>query len=178
MRQLTDAERVRRFLHELARAAEDGARCYLTGGATAVLMGWRPTTIDVDVKLVPESDAMLRAIAQLKDALAINVELASPADFIPELPGWAERSVFVAQEGKLAVFHYDLYAQALAKIERGHAQDVGDVRELLRRSLVEPSRLRDLYDRIEPELYRYPALHAPSFRAAVEEALREAERLQ
>jgi hypothetical protein len=140
----------------------------LTGGATAVLLGWRPTTIDVDVKLEPETDALLRAIAGLKERLHINVELASPADFIPELPGWEDRSVFVAQHGKLAVFHYDLYAQALAKIERSHAQDVGDVREMVGRGLVEPARLLELFGRIEPELYRYPALDPRSFRRAVE----------
>jgi hypothetical protein len=35
--------------------------------------------------LVPEQDDVLRAIPQLKDRLRINVELASPADFIPVL---------------------------------------------------------------------------------------------
>ncbi|MDQ7828028.1 MAG: hypothetical protein QN122_05460 [Armatimonadota bacterium] len=29
------------------------ARVYFTGGATALLYGWRETTLDVDVKLVP-----------------------------------------------------------------------------------------------------------------------------
>lgn len=172
MRPLADAERVHAFLRELARATEEPTRAYLTGGASAVLMGWRPTTIDVDLKLVPERDALLRAIARLKDALAINVELAAPSDFIPVPPGWEERSRFVEQEGALAVFHYDFHAQALAKIERGHTQDMADVREMLRRGLVEPQRLRELFDRIEPELYRYPALDGPSFRRAVEEAAR------
>lgn len=92
MRRLADTDAVRAFLRELARSAEEAARVYLTGGATAVLLGWRPTTIDVDMKLVPEADALLRAIARLKDQLAINVELAAPSDFIPELPGWDGRS--------------------------------------------------------------------------------------
>ena len=168
MRRLADAEGIRAFLRELGRSAEASARVYLTGGATAVLHGWRPTTIDVDVKLVPESDALLRAIARLKDELAINVELASPSDFIPALPGWEERSVFVAQERLLAAYHYDLYAQALAKIERGHAQDVADVRVMMQRGLVQPPRLLELFGRIEPQLFRYPAVDPPSFRRAVE----------
>lgn len=172
MRRLTDAERLRAFLQALARATDTVCRLYLTGGGTAVLYGWRPTTIDVDVKLVPEPDAVLRAIARLKDELQINVELASPADFIPELPGWEDRSVFVMQEGKLAVFHYDLYAQALAKIERGHAQDVADVKVMLSRELVERAKLLDLFGRIEPALYRYPALDPRTFRRAVEDAIR------
>jgi len=174
MRRLADAERIRRFLHDLAPAARRPTRLYLVGGATAVLLGWRPTTIDVDLKLVPESDELLRALSQLKESLAINIELAAPSDFIPELPGWEERSPFVVQEGQLAVYHYDPYSQALAKIERGHAQDIVDVREMLRTRLVEPARLRDLFARIEPELFRYPAVDPPSFRDAVDRALREA----
>ncbi len=170
MRRVADAARVTEFLHALARDAVDTGRVYLTGGATAVLLGWRPSTIDVDLKLVPEQDALLRAIARLKDELAINVELAAPSDFIPEVPGWEARSPFAMQAGRLAVYHYDLYAQALAKIERGHAQDVADVRVMLARGLVEAPTLRSLFERIEPELFRYPALNPRSFREAVENA--------
>jgi len=172
MRHLADADGVRIFLQALGRAAKGPARLYLTGGATAVLLGWRATTIDVDLKLVPESDDLLRAVARLKDELGINVELAAPSDFIPEVPGWAERSPFVAQEGQLTVYHYDLYAQALAKIERGHAQDVGDVREMVERGLVEAQRLVELFRQIEPVLYRYPALDPRAFHNAVEAAVR------
>jgi hypothetical protein len=168
MRGVADAERVRAFLRALGRAADVPARVFLTGGATAVLLGWRPTTIDVDLKLVPESDTLLRAIARLKDELAVNVELAAPSDFIPEVPGWEERSLFVADEGRLAVYHYDPYAQALAKIERGHAQDVADVRAMMETGLVAGGRLLELFSRIEPNLYRYPALDPRTFRSAVE----------
>jgi hypothetical protein len=172
MRGVADAERVRAFLRALGRAADVPARVFLTGGATAVLLGWRPTTIDVDLKLVPESDTLLRAIARLKDELAVNVELAAPSDFIPEVPGWEERSLFVADEGRLAVYHYDPYAQALAKIERGHAQDVADVRAMMETGLVAGGRLLELFSRIEPNLYRYPALDPRTFRSAVEAAAR------
>ena len=41
---------------------------------------------------------------------------------------------------------------------------------MLGRGLVDPRRLLDYFARIEPELYRYPAIHPPSFRRAVEEA--------
>ena len=61
---------------------------YLTGGATAVLIGWRESTIDVDIKLVPETDELLREIPSLKERLQINVELASPDQFIPVREGW------------------------------------------------------------------------------------------
>lgn len=152
-----------------AEASGDGA-AYLTGGATAVLIGWRDTTIDVDLRLIPEHDRLLRALPRLKDELALNVELASPDDFIPVPPGWADRSVFVAREGRLTFYHYDLYAQALAKVERAHVRDLEDVDMMVARGLVQPEEALAYFARLEPELYRYPALDPRSFRRRVEEA--------
>jgi hypothetical protein len=169
MRELANAERIRRFMRALGREAGESGRAYLTGGATAVMLGWRESTIDVDLALVPESDRLLRALPRLKDDLQINVELASPADFIPVPSGWEDRGIFVAQEGRLAFFHFDLYAQALSKVERAHAQDLEDVRALLERGLVVPAGALDYFERIEPELYRYPAVDPGSFRRRVEE---------
>ena len=171
MRRPVDEKRVRDFLHALARSSELEARVYLTGGATAVLYGWRPTTIDLDLKIVPEQDSILRAIPRLKEELEINVELASPDDFIPELPGWQERSPFIEREGRVSFHHYDPYAQALAKIERGHEKDLEDAREMLGRGLIEAARLRGFYEAIESRLYRYPAIDPKSFRRALEDFL-------
>ena len=133
MRELADAERIRRFMSALGPSAPDEATCYLTGGATAVLIGWRATTVDVDIALDPEYDELLRVLPRLKDELHINVELASPRDFIPLPDGWAERSPFVAREGRLTFRHFDPYAQSLAKLERGHARDLDDVRAMMER---------------------------------------------
>ena len=146
---------------------------YLTGGATAVLEGWRQSTIDVDLRFEPESDALLREIPALKESLGVNVELASPPDFIPELPGWRERSPFLFRTGNVDVHHFDPYSQALSKIERGFAQDLEDVRELIGRRLVEPGRLRELFDAIEPEMFRYPAIDPPAFRRKLDQALED-----
>lgn len=151
--------------------ADEETRLYFTGGATAVLFGWRQATIDVDVRFVPESDRLFRAIPSLKEILEINVELASPSDFIPELPGWQERSLFITREGKVSFYHYDLYAQVLAKVERSHSQDVADVQEMIRRGLVRPARVWAFFSLIEPQLYRYPAVHPSSFRTAVEKVV-------
>lgn len=174
MRQVADASHIRQLMSALGSKAEQDTRIYFTGGATAVLMGWRATTIDVDLKVVPETDQLLQTIPSLKEQLAINVELASPADFIPELPGWDARSIYIARAGALSFYHYDFYAQALAKIERGHTQDRDDVRQMLRRSLIEPAIVRRYFDEIEPLLYRYPAIDPPSFRQALDEMLSEA----
>ncbi len=74
MREIADANRLERFMDALGAAVRSHGRVYLTGGATAVLMGWRAETVDVDIKLVPDSDEVLRAIPRLKEELALNVE--------------------------------------------------------------------------------------------------------
>ena len=173
MRPLADRERIQRLLEALGRAARSDVRLYLVGGATAVLLGWRGTTIDVDFVVRPEDESLLRAIPALKEELQINVELASPADFIPVPPGWEDRGTFVARIGRVTCFHFDLYAQALAKVERGHRQDLADVHEMLTRGLIDRQRALEYFARIEPELYRFPALDPPSFRRAVGEAFGE-----
>lgn len=171
MRALADEDRIRRFMRAFGAEAVDDGRVYFTGGATAVLHGWRDSTIDIDIRMVPEQDALFRAIPRLKEQLQINVELASPDHFIPVRAGWEDRSPFIAREGRVSFHHFDFYAQALAKIERGHAQDVIDVGELLRRRLVDGPGLLDYYHAIEPLLYRYPALDPATFRAAVLRAM-------
>lgn len=169
MRQVTDADRIERVMAALADAARAAGRVYFTGGTTAVLLGWRPSTVDVDLKLVPESDEILRAIAPMKERLEVNVELASPADFIPVPAGWEDRGLFIRQVGRLSFFHFDLYAQALSKIERGHQRDLADVAQMVQRGLVDPAKARDYFTRIEPQLFRFPAIDPPTFRRAVEE---------
>lgn len=158
-------------MRALARHVSAEGRIYLTGGACAVLLGWRTSTLDVDIKVIPDSNDVMRAIATLKESLNMNVELASPDDFIPALPGWHDRSRFITREGTLSFYHYDFYAQALAKIERAHDIDRDDVRQMFAAGLVEPAKLRGLFEAIEPELYRYPAIGAQRFRRAVESTL-------
>jgi hypothetical protein len=171
MRALTDRSRIQTFMEALGREARAEARVYFTGGVCAVLLGWRSATIDADIRIVPDRDELFRALPVLKERLRMNVELASPPDFIPELPGWEERSPFISREGLVSFHHYDFYSQALAKIERGHAQDGGDVRSMLDGGLVEATRLRHLHSQIEPRLERYPAIDPAAFRRALDEAL-------
>jgi hypothetical protein len=169
MRELADEPRIRRLMQSLGAAASREGVCFLTGGATAVLLGWRETTLDVDLRLEPDQDELLRALPRIKEELAVNVELASPADFIPLPEGWEERSPLIERAGRLSFRHFDLYSQALAKLERGHAQDLGDVRELLARGLVDAAQLRSFFREIEPELYRFPAVDPADFRRSVRE---------
>ncbi|TMC67727.1 MAG: hypothetical protein E6J13_16045 [Chloroflexi bacterium] len=170
MRELANAERIARFMRALGRSADAEGACYLTGGATAVLIGWRRSTIDVDIRLAPDTDQLLRAIQRLKEELHINVELASPDDFIPVPIGWEDRSLFVVLEGRLSFYHFDPYSQALSKLERGHDQDLGDVLAMVDRGLVDPTRAVAYFEQIEPELFRYPAIDPGAFRRRVEKA--------
>jgi hypothetical protein len=171
MRQRVDRERLEQFLHLLAANVGQPVKIYLTGGATAILLGWRDATIDIDLQVIPEDDRILRAIPTLKEQLNINVELASPADFIPEVPGWETRSRFIMQVRTVAVYHYDFYAQALSKIERFHERDITDVKQMLKLRLIEPDRLRELFEQIVPSLYRFPAISPKAFRQSLESIL-------
>jgi len=172
MRSLTSFESVRRFMEAVGRATRSESRVYFTGGVSAVLLGWRDATVDIDLSITPDDDEFLTLLPSLKTELGINVELASPAHFVPELPGWQDRSVFIARHGFVTFLHYDFYSQALSKIERGHDQDLRDVESMFDHGLVDARRLRELFEMIVPRLYRYPALSPESLRNAVEETLR------
>ena len=163
MRHETNRERVEKLMVELGRAAREPGRIYFTGGVSAVLIGWREMTMDVDLKPDPEPVGIFDALPRLKDELEINIELASPDDFIPALDGWQGRSVFIARHGRIDFFHYDFYAQALAKIERDHDRDRRDVAEMIARGLVEKARLLDCFREIEPKLARFPAIEPRAF---------------
>ena len=171
MRRLTDAARLAQFMRMLGRRTRRPGRVYLVGGACAVLLNWRSTTIDIDLDLDPALEALLREIPAIKEELEVNVELASPAHFIPALPGWQERSPFIVREGTIDFHHYDFHAQALSKIERGHARDFDDVQAMVALGLVDPARLSEFFAMIAPDLYRYPAIDPATFRRAVEDAV-------
>ena len=136
MRAETDRAKLERFMAALGERVSGAGTVYLTGGATALLQGWRKATIDVDIKPDPEPPGLFEAIPALKDELDINVELASPDQFIPPIPGWRERSVFIARHGSISYYHYDPYGQALSKLQRGHERDLADVRSLVREKAV------------------------------------------
>jgi hypothetical protein len=169
MRAAADSAKINAFMGALGKAVKGSGRVYLTGGATALLHGWRTTTIDVDLKADPEPAGFFEAIAAIKDSLDVNVELAAPDQFIPELPGWRDRSPFIARHGAVEFHHYDLYSQALSKIERGHDRDVSDVRSMLEHRLIAKDKLWELFEAIEPGLIRYPAITPSEFRHSVEQ---------
>ena len=158
-------------MREVGKRATLPAKVYLVGGSSSVLQGWRASTVDVDVRIVPDTE-ILKLLPGIKNDLDLNVELAAPDEFIPALPGWEARSVWIAREGRVDFLHYDFYAQALAKLERGLGHDRDDVTRMVASALVVPAEALSLFQLIEPELYRFPAVDPATFRRAVESAFK------
>lgn len=148
------------FLRRLGAAADTPGRCFLTGGASALLEGWRRTTVDIDLHFDPEPAGVFEAIPGLKRDLGVNVKLAAPFHFVPVPAGWADRSPAVGQFGRLEVHHFDFIGQALAKLARGFARDLEDVQAMLARGFITPAGLRHAFEEVQPLLVRYPALDA------------------
>ncbi len=169
MREPVDKERIEAFMAAIGSRVHGSGRIYLTGGATALLHGWRLSTIDIDVKPDPEPEGFFEAVAELKESLSMNVELASPDQFLPELPGWRSRSRFIDRFGSVDFYHYDLYSQALSKIERGHDRDRHDVVAMVDRDLIDQTRLWDLFVEIAPDLVRFPSIDGATLRMNVGE---------
>ena len=167
MRAIVDPSKLRAFMAELGRRARGPGRVYLTGGATALDLGWRASTVDIDLKLDPEPPGVFQVIAELKEELDVNVELASPDQFLPPVPGWRERSSFIVRHGTVDFYHFDPLSQALAKLARGHERDLADVHSMLRLALFSAADLIDGLAKISRDLDRYPALDAPAFERRV-----------
>ena len=168
MREPVTEARLREFMRAIAAEAREAGRIYIAGGGSAVLEHWRENTVDIDITIVPDRDRILRAIPDLKERFHVNVELASPADFVPPLPGWEDRCRFIVREGLISFYHFDFYTQALSKLERAHHKDLLDVESMVRHGFVDPKRLLVMFEEVAGLLYKYPALNPPTLRAAVE----------
>lgn len=168
MRQAVQKKQIEKTLAELAKRCKGPGRIYVVGGTTAVLSGWRESTADIDMKMGLEPQGIFEAIRDLKNELQVNIELASPDDFMPALPGWEERSQFIVTLHEVTFYHYDFYAQALSKILRAHGRDLKDVQSMLDSKLVNPKELVRFFTMIESQLIRYPSIDPSDFRKKVE----------
>lgn len=168
MRKELTRKRLLSLMKELARTAPRRGRhrVYLVGGGTAVYLGWRRSSVDVD--LCSDGDAVFRDIQGIKERINVNIEFARPEDFVPSLAGSADRHVFIDTAGSISFYHYDPYAQLLSKVVRGFQRDLDDAREFVRSGMVNPRRFRSLVAEIPESTYaKYPNLS----RAAVEKAV-------
>jgi len=169
VRQKVSKSLLHRFMAELARRSHGPGKVYFTGGATALLLDLREQTIDIDIKIEPEPRGVFEAISALKNELDLNIELASPADFIPAPAQWQELATHVTKIDELSFFHYDFAMQALAKIERGFSHDLTDAAALISKGYISVQQLRERFSQIEPGLIRYPAIDAHRFALKVEQ---------
>ena len=168
MRRELTGEALQELMTELARTAprSESFRVYLVGGGTAVLAGWRASTLDAD--LYADRDEVFQDIQGIKERLNLNVEFARPEDFVPPLSGSDERHRFIARVEGIEFFHYDPYAQLLSKVVRGFRKDLLDAERFVRSGWVDAARLRHLVEAIPETAYaRYPSLSRESVLEAV-----------
>ena len=164
---VADATRIEQFMRELGRAVRVEGRVYLTGGDGS--SGWRDTTIDVDIKLIPDHDEILREIPRTQGELEPQRRAGGAIRFHPPTRGLGGSKSLIRREGQLSFHHFDPAAQALSKAERGHAQDVRDIEAMIATGLVNPAEVLIQFKAIEPELFRFPAIDPASFRKAIED---------
>lgn len=167
MRSNVGLEKLKQLMKALGREAKGSGSIYFTGGASALLIGWRESTVDIDIRLDPEPPGIFQAIAKLKRELNLNIELASPQDFLPPLPGWRDRSLFIGKWGQISFYHYDFTAQALSKLSRGFDRDINDVQAMYQQGLFSLEDLQTSFEVIEPELIRFPSLKADELKERV-----------
>lgn len=172
MRNRLTRESLQALMRELARSAKpkQNYRVYVVGGGTAVLEGWRESSIDAD--LYASQDDVFHDVQGIKERLQLNIELARPEDFVPPLEGSETRHVFIQTVGRVSFYHYDPYAQLLSKVVRGFARDLADARALITSGMVDPNRFRRLVEDIPESVYsKYPRLSPQGVRMAVEDFL-------
>jgi len=175
MRPNVDPQKIERLMQVLGREAQGSGGIYFAGGASALLIGWRSSTVDIDIRLDPEPPGIFQAIAKIKQELNINIELASPQDFLPPLPGWRDRSIFIGKYGQISFYHYDFTAQALSKLSRSFNRDIKDVEAMYTQKLFLLEQLRDSFEAIAPELIRFPSLNPDLLRSRVEKFIEDCE---
>jgi len=163
---------IRALMKELSRSApgRGSYRVFFVGGGTAVLAGWRESTIDAD--LCADREEVFRDVQGIKERLKLNIEFARPENFVPALSGSDDRHVLIETVGKVSFYHYDPYAQLLSKVVRGFNRDMADAEKFLDSGMVDAERFRSLVDAIPNAAYaKYPALSRQAVLEAVDDFL-------
>lgn len=136
MRQRTDRTRLRGFLLALGRRLRRPVRLYLVGGSVMIDLGLRSATLDIDYDADADDPSALEdlelAIRSLKNELDINIEPASPADYLPVSPSVYAMSRYIGQFGPVSVYYYHLPSLVIAKAARAYEQDLDDAEQLIR----------------------------------------------
>jgi len=167
MRPGVDKAAIESFLQQLGRTFHKQARLYLAGGAALVHLGVRPGfTQDIDIQVGGTNEGeLIVAIQGLIQQMQVNVEFASPADFMPLPSQWETHARFIGRYGMIDVFYFDFYSIALSKIERGNERDIADVKLLVRQGIITLNELDAAYQEVLSHLGkgRYPRITPQRF---------------
>ncbi|HLL78966.1 MAG TPA: DUF6036 family nucleotidyltransferase [Ktedonobacteraceae bacterium] len=167
MRHVVDKGAIEAFLQQLGKSFQKSGRLYLVGGAALVHLGVRPgTTLGIDIQVAGANEGeLIVAIQQMIHRFQINVEFASPGDFIPLPAQWESHARFVGRYGKIDVFYFDFYSIALSKFERGNTRDIADVKLLIQQGIITLDELDRAYQEVLAQLGkgRYPRVTPQRF---------------
>lgn len=145
MRQRVGQPEIEQFLVEVGRTRQPG-RLYLVGGAALVHAGIRSgQTLDIDIQITADPTNLTAQIAQLKQRLNMNIEFASPGDFMPLPAHWEARSQFIKRYNQVDAFYFDWYSIALSKAQRVNPQDMVDLQLLVQKGFIDVIELDKLY---------------------------------
>ncbi len=174
MRSSVDKTAIESFLQQLGRTFRKPGRLYLVGGAALVHAGVRPGfTQDIDIQVSGANEGeLIVAIQRLIQQMQINVEFASPADFIPLPSQWEMHAQYIGRYGNVDVFYFDFYSIALSKIERGNSRDMADVKLLVQQGIINLKELDAAYQEVLAQLGqgRYPRITPQRFSERYAEA--------
>jgi Nucleotidyltransferase of unknown function (DUF6036) len=161
MRQNVTMADIEKFLNALGKAYRQAGRSYLAGGAALIHMGLRSgSTLDINVVIeASNEDKMITAIRRLVEQMQINIEFASPADFIPIPSQWAAHAKFIGRYGKIDAFYFDLYSLALSKIARRSDRDLVDVKLLIQQQFITLDELDAAYQEVLPRMGKRPYIN-------------------
>jgi len=167
MRPSVDKKAIELFLTQLGRNFHKSGRLYLVGGAALVHLGIRPGfTQDIDIQVSgPHEGELIVTIQRLIQQMQVNVEFASPGDFMPLPSQWEVHSRYIGRYGGVDVFYFDFYSIALSKIERGNMRDIADVKLLVQQNIIRLEELDVAYQEVLQQLGRgrYPRLSPERF---------------
>lgn len=161
MRQRVTRAEIEQFLKDIGKNVHQPGRLYLAGGAALVHMGVRSgSTLDIDVAIeAADEDELVTAIRHVVQQRQINVEFASPGDFIPLPSQWTAQAKYVGRYGSVDVFYFDFYSLALSKISRGSDRDLIDVKLLLQHKLITLDELDAAFQEILPRMGKRPYIN-------------------
>lgn len=154
-----DASALDAFLDGVGRRVRDPVRLYIAGGAEAVILGIRPTTLDIDVTLDaddPQAERRAeRVVEDVAERVGVVVEWSDPTMFLP-IPRAAalKRSPWHRTVGQVRVHQFDLVSVALGKIGRGTERDLADVDAYLDRGLIRWPDVETLWRAVRGESFR------------------------